>query len=114
MQTISYPHLALSFLPVAVVLAILFHWKIAVGKTLTAVARMLVQLLAVGYVLTSIFESKQATLIVAVLTLMIAAASWISSRPSGARSRSALSEGIRSNCPGRYRYARPDHSGRTR
>lgn len=48
---------------------------------MTAVLRMLVQLLVVGYVLTSIFETEHAAIVMATLALMITAASWISLGP---------------------------------
>ncbi len=81
MQTITYARLALSFLPVLLVLAIMWHWTIPTGRTMTAVLRMLVQLLVVGYVLTSIFETEHAAIVMATLALMITAASWISLGP---------------------------------
>jgi putative ABC transport system permease protein len=50
-------------------------------------ARMLVQLLAIGYVLIYIFESDNYWIIAGVLTVMIAVASWIAVRPLGASRR---------------------------
>ncbi|QEG32968.1 ABC transporter permease [Bythopirellula goksoeyrii] len=81
MQTITYGRLALSFLPVLVVFAVMARWSIPTGRTVTAVMRMLVQLLAVGYVLTFIFETDHAAIVMATLALMITAASWISLGP---------------------------------
>ena len=42
---------------------------------------MLLQLLLVGYVLTYIFETRHAGLVILVLTVMLFAASWIALRP---------------------------------
>ncbi len=81
MQTISYARLALSFIPVLVVLGIMAKWSIPTGRTVTAVLRMLVQLLAVGYVLAFIFETEQAAVVMVTLALMLSAASWISLGP---------------------------------
>ena len=81
MQAISYGRLAISFLPVLVVLGILARWSIPSGRTIIAVLRMLVQLLAVGYVLASIFETDYASIVMVTLALMMAAASWISLGP---------------------------------
>ena len=51
-QLISIAQLSLVFLPVAVVVVLLYRWSLGVGTTFYAMARMLVQLLLVGYVLT--------------------------------------------------------------
>jgi len=54
---------------------------------------MLVQLLAVGFVLTYVFETDQPALIVGVVAVMIGASSWIALRPlrqRGARTYSLL------------------------
>jgi len=80
-QLISIAQLSLVFLPVAVVAVLLYRWSLGIGTTLYAMARMLVQLLLVGYVLTYIFETRHAGLVILVLTVMLFAASWISLRP---------------------------------
>jgi len=43
-----------------------------------AVVRMLVQLLLIGYVLTYIFETDNALIVIGILTIMLLIASWIS------------------------------------
>jgi putative ABC transport system permease protein len=63
------------------VIYILFRWKLGAGKGVYALIRMLLQLLAVGYVLAFIFESENAALVLGVLTIMLVAASWISLNP---------------------------------
>jgi len=76
-QIISVPRLLLSFLPVAVVVALMWRWGLGVGRPLHAVGRMLLQLTLIGFVLVYIFESDSALLISGVLGIMVAAASWI-------------------------------------
>ncbi len=80
-QTIPLINLALAFIPVLATIAILFRWSLNSGTALYAVARMLVQLLLIGYVLTYIFESDSAWVVIAVLSVMLFVASWIALRP---------------------------------
>ena len=81
MQFISILHLAIAFLPPALVVAVMWHWKVGAGKAIYANARMLVQLLVIGYVLTYIFEADNPWIIVGVLVLMISVSAWIAMRP---------------------------------
>ena len=55
-QAIPFFNLLIAFLPVAIVIAILFKWSSAGRNTLYAFSRMLIQLLLIGYFLT--FSSK--------------------------------------------------------
>ena len=80
-QLISIAQLSLVFLPVAVVVVLLYRWSLGVGTAFYAMTRMLIQLLLVGYVLTYIFETRHAGLVILVLTVMLFAASWIALRP---------------------------------
>jgi len=48
-----------------------------VGRVVYALARMLIQLLLIGYALTFIFESDSSPLVLAVLSIMLLASSWI-------------------------------------
>jgi len=73
--------LAIAFVPVAVVLIVLSHLSLDGRTALYAVARMVIQLLLVGYVLAYIFETDRGLVVVAVLTLMLGASSWIALRP---------------------------------
>ena len=79
-QAISWQGLALAFLPAAVVVGIMFRWAAGAGVALYATVRMLIQLLLIGYVLVYIFEADQPAVIVAVLIVMLAVASWIAIR----------------------------------
>jgi len=80
-QVISLQGLVLAFLPAAIVVGILFRWTAGARTALYATFRMLIQLLLIGYVLIYIFETDHPGVIVAVLMIMLAVASWISLRP---------------------------------
>jgi putative ABC transport system permease protein len=75
--TISVPQLALSFIPVAIVVVLMWRWGHGYGRALQAIARMLLQLTMIGYVLVYIFQTESGLVIGGVLTVMLIAASWI-------------------------------------
>ena len=81
LSEISSQGLAVAFLPVAVVVGIMFRWSAGAQTALYATFRMLVQLLLIGYVLIYIFDSNQPVFIIAVLAIMLTVASWIAIRP---------------------------------
>ena len=58
----------LGFLPAIIVIFIMFLWKANAGTAVLATLRMLVQLLAIGYVLIYIFESDHYLLILFCIT----------------------------------------------
>lgn len=76
-QIIPPINLALSFIPVIAVLVIMYKWSLDVQNAIYSILRMLVQLLLVGYVLTSIFDADSAWLVVLVMLVMVSASSWI-------------------------------------
>lgn len=76
-NTISLVNLSFAFIPVAVVMFVLYQWSLPTKKTFQAILRMLIQLLIVGYCLGFIFESNNAWLVGLILTLMILFSSWI-------------------------------------
>jgi putative ABC transport system permease protein len=82
-KAIPLLHLALSFLPVLLVLAVMWRWGLGYRNAVYGVLRMLLQLLLVGYVLGFIFLSGSAWIIMGVLAVMLAAASWIALREAG-------------------------------
>ncbi len=84
--------LAIAFIPVALTLAIFVKWSLGVGNALYAVARMLVQLLLIGYVLAYIFGADDAWLIVVVLSIMLITASWIALGAVKAQRRALFSK----------------------
>ena len=81
LQVIPILNLALTFIPVVVVVFILRRWTSDSRNATYAVFRMLVQLLLIGYVLTYIFETNHPSIVVGVLSVMLLAASWIALRP---------------------------------
>jgi putative ABC transport system permease protein len=80
---IPLSQLALIFIPVAVVVAIQWRWSLPYRDTLYGLSRMVVQLLAVGYILVFLFESESPLTVSAVLFVMITISSWIALRPLG-------------------------------
>jgi len=79
-QNISLANLSLAFIPVLVVIAIIWRWNMGYKTTIYAIFRMLVQLLLIGYVLTYIFETNSNYIVITILIIMLLTASWISLR----------------------------------
>ena len=75
--TIPFSNLIIIFIPVALVIVILHKWSLEWKNSIYAVFRMLVQLLIIGYFLSYIFESRESSIIVLVLSIMVFVASWI-------------------------------------
>ncbi len=80
LQVIPLLNLAIIFIPVLIVLAVLFVWSLKAVNVAYALARMLVQLMIVGYFLAYLFASDSALLIVLVLSAMVCISSWIALR----------------------------------
>ncbi len=80
-------HLALAFIPPLIMVGIMFHWSLRGGNALYAMARMLGQLLLIGYLLTWIFNSASALVVVAVLSVMVLVSSWIALSSTGLNRR---------------------------
>jgi len=76
-STIPLLNLSVAFIPVAVTIFILFKWSLNAKNAMYAVARMLVQLLLIGYFLSYIFDSDSAWVVLLVLVVMVLASSWI-------------------------------------
>ena len=76
-QIIPLLNLGFIFIPVLVVVGLLYQWSLNSGNALYAVVRMLGQLLLVGYFLSYIFEAKNAGIVLLVLAVMVFASSWI-------------------------------------
>ncbi len=81
MQTIELSRLVYILLPALLVLGIQWRWSLQSGTTLYAIARMVLQLVLIGYVLTYIFAAQTPWLVLLVLTIMLLASSWIALRP---------------------------------
>ena len=72
-QTISLSGLIWAFAPPMLVIVVLFRWALKAQAALYAIARMLIQLLLIGYVLTYIFEADHPAIIMLVLAVMLGA-----------------------------------------
>lgn len=94
MQTIPLANLALTFIPVGIVVWILHRWSLGSRTAAYAVLRMLVQLLLIGYVLTYLFNSDESLVILMVLAGMLLVASWISLRPLRQKNRRIYLRGL--------------------
>ncbi len=79
---IPLARLALAFIPVALVVVILYKWSLNIKNTFYAISRMLIQLMVIGYFLGYIFEANSAWVVLAVVTVMVFASSWIALRTS--------------------------------
>ena len=80
-QAITWPGLALSFLPTVVVIGIMYRWTAGAGTAIYSTLRMLIQLLLIGFVLVYIFQADSPPIVIGVLAIMLLAASWIAIRP---------------------------------
>ena len=81
LPTISLPSLLIAFAPAVLLIVVMQRWSLGARAALYANGRMLAQLLAVGYVLTYVFETDRPFIIVAVVAVMVLIAAWIALRP---------------------------------
>jgi len=79
-QTISLLDLSIAFIPVIMAVTFLFIWSLDVKQASYALARMLIQLLLIGYVLSYIFYSDNPWLITSILFAMVSISCWIALR----------------------------------
>ncbi len=79
--TIPFTNLLLGFIPVILLLAIMHAWSLNALQAIYANGRMLIQLLAIGYVLTYVLETDQPLLVSGVIVFMIGVSAWIALRP---------------------------------
>lgn len=79
-QNIGLASLTIMLVPTLLLISVMWRWELRAFEALYANARMLLQLLLVGYVLTFIFRSENPVVVVAVIVLMIGMSSWISLR----------------------------------
>ena len=90
LSSIPLTRLAISLIPVAVALAIFVRWSLSAWNGVYATVRMLIQLVAIGYALSYIFDADQPYLVLVVLLVMMSAAAWIALRPLGPRTAQRL------------------------
>lgn len=81
MTIISWLDLLWCLIPVVLVCGIYISWQGKPSEILIAATRMAVQLVAVGYVLVSIFENPSPWISLVIVSLMMVIAAWISIRP---------------------------------
>lgn len=81
MQTIPAANLAIVLIPATLVVIILWRWSAGAPASIYALARMIIQLCLIGYVLTYIFATESSNLVLLVLTVMLSVSSWIALRP---------------------------------
>jgi len=93
-QTIPLLNLALSFIPVFIVIAIHYRWDRGHRSAIHAVSRMLVQLLLIGYFLSYIFAADSAWIVLLVLVVMVAVSSAIALRTIRSRQRSFYAKAV--------------------
>lgn len=79
-NTISPESLVFAFIPAAVVIAIMAYNALQYKTALYGMARMVLQLLMIGYVLVYIFKAEHSIIILGVISVMVMAASWIALR----------------------------------
>ena len=77
MYAITLVDIAVAFIPVLATLVIIFYWSSSLKNASFAILRMLIQLMLIGYALEFIFNTNNPWIILAVLSFMLTAASWI-------------------------------------
>ncbi|MHC9510942.1 ABC transporter permease [Kangiella sp. M94] len=78
---IGYLELIYVILPVALVGIIFYRWSIPLSDLIISTTRMVVQLIAIGFVLVYLFTTDNWLLGLAVLSFMLVVSSWIALRP---------------------------------
>lgn len=77
LQSISLSNLAIAFIPVVIVLWIIWKWQLGFKNSVHAVLRMLLQLLLIGYVLAFLFKTDSSLVVIGALSIMLFSSSWI-------------------------------------
>ena len=81
MTTISWLDLLWCIVPIVLVCWVYIAWQGKPSEIIIAVLRMAVQLVAVGYVLISIFENPSPWFSAGIVSIMLLVAAWIAIRP---------------------------------
>ncbi len=76
-------NLSIAFIPAIVGLVICYYWSRNIRRASFSVARMLAQLLLIGYLLSYLFETNSSLLILTILIVMLGAAAWIAADSMG-------------------------------
>ncbi|MEH6649369.1 MAG: ABC transporter permease [Motiliproteus sp.] len=77
LEPIPLPQLLIALIPALVVVGLMWRLQLGHRKALYGLARMLTQLLLIGYVLIYIFQAESSLIVLAVLLVMVLASSWI-------------------------------------
>jgi putative ABC transport system permease protein len=85
---ISFLNLLWIAIPVFAVIVIFLRWSLGVSSVLHGLARMVLQLILIGYALNYIFSSDQPLVVVGILCIMLVAAGMIALRPVRRKRRS--------------------------
>ncbi|RXJ91707.1 hypothetical protein CRV01_01045 [Arcobacter sp. CECT 8983] len=80
MSTISFFNLSLSFLPLLFIWYFYYKWTKDKSDIIIASIRMIIQLIAIGYLLVFIFKSNDITVGIFIVFFMIVVSSWITLR----------------------------------
>lgn len=88
MHNISFFDLIWIFVPLVIVYYIYYKWSNDTTSIPYALVRMVIQLIALGYFLTYIFETKNLFVLLFILSIMLVAAAIISLRPVSSKSKS--------------------------
>lgn len=80
MQTIPVLNLSLVLIPALMVVGILWRWSAEPGAALYALARMVIQLVLIGFVLTYLFAAEHAVMVAGILSVMLLVSAWIALR----------------------------------
>ena len=78
---ISFFALSIAALPVGLLLLIYLLWAQNIRQVILALTRMCLQLVAVGYVLLTLFDADHFLWVAAMMLVMVSAASWIALGP---------------------------------
>ncbi len=78
---IQWLEIGIALIPMIPVVVLLFRWSERGWTAIYSIARMLIQLIVIGYFLIFIFESSHAGITSLILAVMLLVASWISLSP---------------------------------
>lgn len=73
-------NLLIAFIPVLLVMGVYLKWSLSTKTPLYSIARMLLQLLVIGYFLTYLFAVNHGGIILGILSFMVLVSSWIALR----------------------------------
>jgi len=80
MYTLTHYDLLFAFIPATIVIGVMIYQSLQYKTALYAMARMVLQLLLIGYFLIYIFKTETSAVVLLTLGVMLLAAGWISLR----------------------------------